>query len=130
VTVDAHRPEGHLAYIAMSFDKWRSALNPKVDVLVTAAIAETPNEKRERTRVMDKVRRLLRLYGEGRLIAAIGIATTADALTIKNVGNLLKNNRDAANDIVVDTPRGIDPQSNVRGAGYFERDLKKKGDEQ
>ncbi len=127
VTVDAHRPEGHLAYITMSFDKWRTSLNPKVDVLVTVAMAETLNEKRERTRIMDKVRRLLRLYGEGRLITAIAIATKADALTIKNVGNLLHNNRDAANDTATGTPRGIDPQSNVRGAGYFDRDLKKKG---
>jgi transposase len=127
VTVDAHRPSDHRAYLDISFETWRNALPPAINVLVTAAILASPPEHREQQRIMERVRRLIRLYGTDRLKAAIATAKKADALTIKNVGNILQNRLDAVGSSETKILKPTKPKSNVRGADYYKRDLKRNG---
>lgn len=127
VTVDLHRPDDHVAWLGRDFDQWRVSLAPSVCALVDIAIVGSGNQKREHERVIARVRRLTRLYGEERFLKAVAMARATNAFSFRNVANILRYRRDIVFDPQPKVAIPIRATTNVRGSEYFVRDLKRKG---
>jgi transposase len=127
VTLDQHRPANHIAWMDQDFDDWRSRLNEDVRQLVDLTLARVPKEKRERLRVIERVRRIARQYGIERFHRAVNIALGQDALSFKHVTNMLRNEVDLLDPSPPESKTPIKAKTNVRGAAYFARDLATSG---
>lgn len=91
------------------------------------ALVGLGNQRRENDRVIARVRRLTRLYGEERFLKAAVMAHSTDAFSFKNVANILRYRRDIFFDPQPKAAIPIRATTNVRGSEYFVRDLKRKG---
>lgn len=123
VTLDEHRTENHTRYVQYKFDDWRESLPPVIQGLVDNEINGS-NNSRNRSRLMERIKKTIREYSIERLIKACDLALCNDALYFKHVKNLLKNNLEGR----VPESQGkqmpaIKPQKNIRGSGYFGPDL-------
>jgi transposase len=117
VTLDAHRPETHRAYLAGKLEDWAERQAPEIREWVFASLS--PKEgRRDKERRLTRFRHILKLYGEERIVAAVKRAKADDALDYKHVLNMLENNMEQIGVPTFKTPRRI-PQMNVRGAAYF-----------
>jgi len=129
VTMDEHSPRNHQTFILMRFNDWKQHLTAEAQQIVENEVAEATIYL-NRHKIMARVRRLLKDYGDIRFDAACKRAVLNGSLSLNHVTNLLINNLE--NKVIQFKPkteRKISPQKNVRGSEYFKRDVNKKGDE-
>jgi hypothetical protein len=127
VTLDIHRPENHIAWINHDFDSWRNGLDDNIKALVDSALLLTHSERREKQRLIERIRCLTREYGKERLANASRLARSEDALSFKHVRNMLKNKIDLLGEPRANSSSPIRAKANVRGADYFARDFGRLG---
>ena len=123
ITNEQHRPQEHRDWLASDFEDWRSNLCEDLQELVDIAMHRNPNAKREKRRVIDRVRRLEKQYKSDRLCAAIAVARQGNALSFRHVENILRNNVDANPDVASEPVVAIKPVNNVRGPAYFAAEI-------
>jgi transposase len=117
VTLDAHRPDKHKAYLASKLEEWADRQAPEIAEWVYASLSPKGGQ-RDKARRLTKFRQMLKLYGEERIVAAVKRAKSDDALSYKHVVNMLENNMEQTGVPAFRKARRI-PQLNVRGAAYF-----------
>ena len=123
VTQERHRPQDHLDWLAPDFEDWRTSLCEDLKELVDITMHRNPNAKREKKRVIERVRRLEKQYKLDRLCAAINVAREGNALNFRHVDNILRNNVDANPDVAREPVMAIKPVNNVRGPAYFAAEI-------
>jgi len=128
VTIDAHVHQNHKAYNSMHFDDWVSHMKQDTRTVVEATL-EVAKAQRNRPVFMNRVRCIIRDYGDERFDLACTQAVLNGSPSLHHVTNLLKNNLEGrVIQLKPQTPAKIKPQKNVRGADYYKRGLGKKGD--
>lgn len=125
VTVEAHRPDNHQAFVEIKFNKWKDDLPAPVREIVEIEFMSTHPG---RERLTKRVRRLEKHYGRGRLINACTQALKNQSPNLKHVTNLLRNKLEHGAKESPLPNSSFDPQENVRGSEYFDRDIDGLGD--
>lgn len=127
VTIDAHVPKNHKTFIRMRFSEWKSNLPSYAEAIVDSEVNGAIYLNRNK--LMGRVRRIIRDYGLERFERACSRAIQNSSPTLTHVTNLLVNNLEEV--VIPFKPKRaaptIEPQQNVRGSGYFNQDLDKKG---
>ena len=130
VTIESHVADNHKKYDTMHFNDWVSNLRPDTRIIVEAA-AEIAKVHRHRSKLMSRVRRLMRDFGEEKFNRACTLAIQNGSTALKHVTNLLANGLESG--VVPFKPpqpsSKINPVKNVRGPDYYGRSLNKKGGE-
>jgi len=129
VTMDEHSPQNHQTFTLMRFNGWKKHLSTEAEQIVDNEV-ERATIYLNRNKIMARVRRLLKDYGDVRFDTACKRAVLNGSLSLNHVTNLLINNLE--NKVVQFKPKlepKISPQKNVRGSKYFDRDIRKKGGE-
>lgn len=117
VTLPQHRPASHKLYLNDSIEDWAETQHPEVADWAFACIPKKAG-RRDRDRILVRLRNVKAIHGQDRLVKAIQRAKESDALTFTFVNDMLENHMEDAR---LETKRGSAPAPtlNVRGAAYF-----------
>lgn len=121
VTLDAHRPPGHLKYLEWTPERlrrWGESIGPQTGTMIAAIVAGTVHSEHAYRKCLGLLR-LAKTYGTDRLELACARALQLRAIGYQSVKNLLKKGLEAA-----DLHENQEPQlpldhDNVRGSVYY-----------
>ncbi len=117
VTLSQHRPPNHLSYLKNTVEDWAVTQHPLIAEWALACVPAKTG-RRDKERILVRLRNTRRIFGQDRLVKAIERAKENDALNYRFVNDMLENNMEA---VRLDAKRGAlsSPSHNVRGAEYF-----------
>jgi len=126
VTIESHRSENHLAFVKITFNDWKKDLPDPVRALITI---EYKSKRPGRERFMRRYKSIERQFGRDRLIKACETALKNKSPNLTHVTNLLRNKMESGNERPGDSEVDrFNPQRNVRGSDYFDRDIDDQGE--
>ncbi len=117
VTLPQHRPANHNIYLNDKIEDWAEAQHPLIAEWALACIPKKAG-RRDKERILVRLRSTKKIAGPDRLIQAIERAKELDALNYTFVNDMLKNGMENVRS-AKKRPLSANPSLNVRGADYF-----------
>lgn len=120
VTLPQHRPANHNLYLNDKIEDWASTQNPEIGEWALACIPKKAG-RRDKDRILVRLRNVKAIHGADRLIKAITRAKESDALNFSYVRDMLENHME---DVRLEPKQNQTPAPtlNVRGAEYYSGD--------
>ena len=126
ITIESHRSENHLAFVKIQFNDWIETLPDPSSELIGI---EFKSKRPGRERLMRRYKSIERQFGRDRLIKACETALRNKSPNLTHVTNLLRNNMENGIDRPEDSEvNKFNPEHNVRGSDYFDRDIDDEGE--